>query len=429
MTGQSGAKKHVDKSKFGAKKMTIDRHTHWYVRRFLAHMIAYRDADKKPHSKGLVLNVFTNGGGKSIHEIAKKTKSDEVELKKYNKWLKSGAVPSDKSYAVLIPKKGVRSNYKGGHGDSSTPIANGKKGAKNASYPSLLDDPNNIGTIFIKINGLPCILAKRGDTMETLASKSQLRKEKLARYNDLAVNARIEEGNIYYLKKKRNKGHSYFHTMQRDESLWDVSQKFGIKLDKLAKLNRVSIKPGRVLWLHDRRPEGVAVEIKELPMLPVDEAIPLKEVIKQHQEDEKIKMDTIRIKKHHDEIIVAKEERTNVEIQIVEHTVQAGESLYVIAGQFGVTVSDLIEWNTLKNTSLAIGQVLVIHGKRREKLENVNQEESTEKPLNIIFHIVAPGDTMYSISRQYSVSVNDLLRMNQKDNFDLSIGERLTLKQ
>ncbi|WP_162555668.1 LysM peptidoglycan-binding domain-containing protein [Reichenbachiella versicolor] len=440
MTGRGGAAKYVDKKLFGAKKMTIDRHTHWYVRRFLAHMIAFRDADKGSHSEGIIMDVFWKAGGMSIKEIAKKTKSDELVLKKYNKWLKSGSVPTDKPYAILIPKKGTKSNFKGSN--TVTPIAAGtrERSKPSKATSSLVEDPKRSNTIFIKINGLPCILAREGDTMESLSEKGEIHMDKFAKYNDLAKNAKIKEGQIYYLKKKRNRAKSYFHTVQRGESLWDVSQKFGIKRAKLAKLNRMSIidelQPGRVLWLKNRRPEQHAVEIKDLPMLPVDEAIPLKEIVKQHEKDDKLKIDTVRVDEHHEKIIVAEETDTNVKIKLVEHTVQKGESLYAISKQFGVSVSDIMEWNSLVQTSLSIGQVLKIHGERRISDPNPVELKKNEKnikkelePEKVLFHVVAPGDTMYGVSRRYGVSVNDLLRMNQKDNFDLAIGEKLILRE
>lgn len=437
MTGRGGAQKYVDEKYFGAKKMTLDRNTHWYVRRFLAHMIAYQGAENGPHSEGMVMDVYMKGAGMTLREIAKKTKTDEEELKKYNKWLKSGAVPSDKSYAVLVPKIGGKSNFKGGKHDA--PIASNDKTSNKSTtaYPSLVKNPESVSTVFIKINGLPCILAKAGDTMESLSRKSQLHIERLAKYNDLAVDAKIEEGGIYYLKRKRSKARSYYHTAQQDESLWGVSQKFGIRLKNLAKLNRMSIidelKPGRVLWLRSKRPSDVPVEIKELPMLPVDEVVSLEEAIREDEGKGNLKLDTIPDLPHHDEVILAQEQNSDVSIRVVKHVVQKGESLYAIAQDFGISVSDLMEWNSLQETSLAIGQVLAIHGERLP--EKVKEEETPEEKLEVVepqevkIHVVSPGDTVYGISRQYGLSVKDLLRMNQKDNFDLAIGEKLILSE
>lgn len=43
-------------------------------------------------------------------------------------------------------------------------------------------------------------------------------------------------------------------------------------------------------------------------------------------------------------------------------------------------------------------------------------------------HVVQKGDTLYSISRRYLVSVEDLMQMNQMKNSTLSIGQQLTVK-
>ncbi len=43
-------------------------------------------------------------------------------------------------------------------------------------------------------------------------------------------------------------------------------------------------------------------------------------------------------------------------------------------------------------------------------------------------HVVAKGDTLYSISRKYYVSVNDLMKMNKMDNSNLAIGQEVIVK-
>lgn len=43
-------------------------------------------------------------------------------------------------------------------------------------------------------------------------------------------------------------------------------------------------------------------------------------------------------------------------------------------------------------------------------------------------HVVTKGDTLYSISRKYYVSVNDLMKMNKMDNSNLAIGQEVIVK-
>lgn len=439
MTGQGGAAKYVDKSKFGSKKLTIDRNTHWYVIRFLSHKIAFESADKGPHSEGLKLTLYEKGGGKTLDRIAKNGDIDISELKRYNKWLKSGAVPEDKEYAVLIPSFGKAHKIKEDKKSGPTPQIAKIGPVENAVYPSLVDGETPPGTIMLKINGLPCILAKAKDDWASLANTSGLSEEKIVKYNDLTLGDKPVEGEIYYLKPKRNKSDTYYYTAQQNETLWDVSQKFGVKEVKLAKLNRMSIidevKPGRVMWLKKRRPEEILVEYRAIPAMPVDETISVKEIIKEAKSKPKMEIDTLEVDDSKDEEILIKESGSDLLVDITNHEVVKGESLYSIAEDFEVTISDIVEWNNLPNYHLSIGQKMVIHGTKLPEVDEpedeveleLNEEEVTSKKID--FHIVEPGDTMYGISRKYDVDVKVLLKINEKDNFDLKIGERLQVRE
>ncbi len=436
MTGRGGAESYVDQDKFGSKRMVIDRNTHWYIKRFLAHMIAFQEADQGKHSEGLKLSEYKKAGGLTLKEIADQSKTDFTEVKKYNKWLKSGAVPRDKPYAVLIPSSGKAPKLNKIEGDP-VEIARPKPQPDTAGYTSLVDNKSP-GTIFIKINGISSILATTSDDMVSLAAKGSISVTQLAKYNDMDVNDRIEEGSIYYLKPKRGRAFSYFHTVIKGEDLWTVSQKFGIKMARLARLNRMEVddplEEGRVLWLRKRRPEDVPVEIRKVPLVPpVSETIDVAEVIKKPSEN--VKVDTLEIENSEDELVVVDLE-DNGEIEVIIHEVEKGESLYAISKEYGVSIQDIVEWNGLKSYILDIGQKLALHValelpedlKEVEVVEAIVPEEDPASS-EVVFHVVEPGDTVYGISKKYSVPVSELLELNQKENFDLKVGERLRLKE
>ena len=63
----------------------------------------------------------------------------------------------------------------------------------------------------------------------------------LARWNDMDKDAKLEAGQRIYIQPKRNTAKSRTtHTAKADETLWDVSQHYGVKLAKLAKYNGLS---------------------------------------------------------------------------------------------------------------------------------------------------------------------------------------------
>ena len=84
-------------------KMEINKHTHWYVKKFIAHKIAFQDRINDKHSQNLSLIEFKKGANKNLNWIAKEFELDVDLIKTYNKWIRTGEIPEDKTYVVLIP--------------------------------------------------------------------------------------------------------------------------------------------------------------------------------------------------------------------------------------------------------------------------------------------------------------------------------------
>ena len=103
------------------------------------------------------------------------------------------------------------------------------------------------------------------------------------------------------------------------------------------------------------------------------------------------------------------------------YVVISGDSLYSIAQKFGVTVQEIIDTNNLgNNTSLSIGQELIIPDKQEETLPPIEEEIPNT-------YTVQSGDSLYSIARQFSTTVNELKSFNNLTNNILSIGQILRI--
>ena len=94
------------------------------------------------------------------------------------------------------------------------------------------------------------------------------------------------------------------------------------------------------------------------------------------------------------------------------YTVKKGDSLYVIANKYGITVDELNNLNNLGTTILQIGQQILIP-KKVESEKNV--------------YIVKAGDNLYSIANKYNITVNELKKANNLENNNLSIGQELII--
>ena len=98
------------------------------------------------------------------------------------------------------------------------------------------------------------VLARRGDTFRTIAADVDVSYRRLAKYNERDKDDTLEEGERVWLKKKRkNAPKEYrgrFHTVAAGESMYTISQRYGIRLKNLYKLNDLT--PDYVIQVGDR---------------------------------------------------------------------------------------------------------------------------------------------------------------------------------
>lgn len=88
------------------------------------------------------------------------------------------------------------------------------------------------------------LLAREGDTFKSIGKEVDISWRKLARYNERDKKDVLHEGDIIFLKKKRSKAPKTFknvpHVVKPGESMYLISQRYGIKLKSLYKMNNLS---------------------------------------------------------------------------------------------------------------------------------------------------------------------------------------------
>ena len=93
----------------------------------------------------------------------------------------------------------------------------------------------------ISVNGIDCIVARQGDTWEALAKETKVSKRKLLSYNEASEDFAIPAGMHIFLAKKAKKAESKYkdtwHKVKAGESMYTISQYYGIRLKNLYKMN------------------------------------------------------------------------------------------------------------------------------------------------------------------------------------------------
>ena len=423
-TGRGGAKPYLKEANYGAKKMTIDTKTHWYVRKFLAHIVAFSDAVGKPHTEKLWLDEDRKAKGMTMTQLAKKHRLTREEIEKYNKWLKKGAVPGDKEYTILVPREGVAPVKRQVAKKKEEPKKKIEEIAEKV-YPTELKpgltDVSSVVTI-ISFNGVSSVLAKTGEDVYSLAKKGRISEAAFRKYNDMSDTDELVADQFYYVRPKKSKSKVGYHVVKSGETLWSISQHYGMKVKKLAMKNRMSIidepETGRVLWLSRKRPKNTEVAYHKITA--EDKLVAARATDVPEKKDATPAVSPAGEKKpeytEEDKIVVEEVDRAEELKKVSIHTVAEGETLWGISRVYEVALEDLLRWNGLSDAQkISIGQ-------------NVRVKPPVEEVVvsrEIKNHTVKGGETLYGISRKYGMTVDEVVELNNLSSTSLDVDQQL----
>lgn len=152
-----------------------------------------------------------------------------------------------------------------------------------------------------------------------------------------------------------------YYIVQSGDSLWSISKKFGISVDKLKDINNLN---SNLLSIGQK--------------------------------------------------LLVKDTSSSDDVGVY-YTVKAGDTLYGIANEYGLSVDELKTINNLKNNNLSVGQKLLISGTGEVIGDGADYDT----------YIVKSGDNLYAIARKYGISVDKLKDINNLSSNLLSIGQKL----
>jgi len=422
--GAGGVRRSVSEKHFGARHMEITSATYWYVKKFLAHKVAFENAvEGRPQ---VVVNEIAVSESTSIKELAKKFLVEESELTAYNKWALRGSVPGDRKYVVLIPNAVLPETAV-----TSSTVAQ-------VSHPK--QQTSDVVSSKKSINGVVAIQALPGERLAQLAERGKVDVADFVAFNDVSIDHMPVPGLYYFLSQKKTRGSQAFHHLKTGENLWMVSQQFGVQLKKLRRYNRVrkseELPQGAQVWLSARKPRQIKTTRGE-PVLEVDASNsivwavtpPSTPVAVEAMSETPliITPDSTKTEKKTSELTTPSfnNRETSTAVNVVRndiHIVQPGETLYNIAKQRNVTVMQLVDWNKLQlNEPLSVGQTLRLSN---SNIDEVASEQSL--PVQVTeFHEVQGSDTLYSVAKRYGITIKELMEWNGKTDFSIHVGERL----
>lgn len=110
----------------------------------------------------------------------------------------------------------------------------------------------------------------------------------------------------------------------------------------------------------------------------------------------------------------------------ITHEVVAKETMFSISKKYGVTIDEIKQWNNLPDNALSVGQQLVIRKSGASpQVAATKSVQSAQSQKG--FHAVAEQETMFSIAKQYGITVDQLKDWNNLEGTELKIGQILSV--
>jgi membrane-bound lytic murein transglycosylase D len=344
--GLGGAKAYFGNQYAGQKVVNIDRNTHWYFKKYLAHKIAYQPSTAYLTSNSTRLSEVQIQGPTTFASLAKQFGVTEAHLIEFNKWAGNGKVPAGSFTLFFVKGTGLPEGPIVNQNPVATTETAATKPAKASkladSYPRITGNTTKASqTKQILVNNLDGVQAAASASTSAFSEEIGIREKRFIKLNDLPETEQIEQGAYYYTQRKRPSAEVDTHVVEAGETLWTISQKYGIRLAALKSKNRIrkdsDLRPGMVLNLKESLKRGAEIPIYSAPE-PV-QASPAQPKVEQSP-SQKVQTQTPSYS---------------------FHTVSAGETLFSISKRYGISVEELKQLNGIGSQNLiTIGQKLRI---------------------------------------------------------------------
>lgn len=217
---------------------------------------------------------------------------------------------------------------------------------------------------------------KRGDTLYSIASQFSTTVQKLKSLNNLTSN-NLQIGQVLLVTEKTYPDVSTY-TVEKGDTLYGIANKFSTTVQAIKKLNNLTtntLLPGQQIY--------IPTPSTPTPTQPTNPPVP--------QEPE---------------------------TPYLIYTIQRGDSLWKISQKYDIPVNDIIAFNNLSSANLQIGDEL--------RIPITSQEDNTSNQFS---YTVKKGDTLWSIAKQFNVSVDSIKATNNLASNLLTLGQTLIIPQ
>jgi LysM repeat protein len=237
-------------------------------------------------------------------------------------------------------------------------------------------------------NDVRYTLARANQTLAQIAQQSGARLNDLIDYNEgfITPDQRLAAGTVIYLQPKRNafRGKDTWHYVKKGETMFSISQMYGIKLDRLYRRNR----------LPANSQPGIGERIK----------------LRSWRVPERPKLDS--------EVDLRRRQPVDVLLdQDGDHYLDMGDDFVLPPPPPRQEPTPPAPMPPVNPPPPAA-----------EPAPPVLPPAAEPPPASELYHTVERGDTLFSLSRRYNTTVEAIKRLNNMTSDALSIGQRLRIR-
>ena len=231
-------------------------------------------------------------------------------------------------------------------------------------------------------------------------------------YKELAeavIKSILEYKNLPYSPPKTNSQRNYI--VKKGDTLYSIAQRYNITVDEFKKQNQLSTNQLTI-------GQSLILPSTSFVTYTVQKGDTLYKIASQYNTTvdilKKLNNLSSNILSIGQKIKLPSTEIINIPASLETYTVKSGDTLYSIAKKFDTTVDKIKSQNSLSADALTVGQVL--------KIPSVI---SVTKPSKTNVYTVEPGDTLYSLAREFNTTVNNLKSLNNLITNNLVIGQTI----
>lgn len=234
----------------------------------------------------------------------------------------------------------------------------------------------------------------KGETLYSISKKYNVKPDEIIKLNPDAKDG-VKENTVLTLPSGTKKAVSkttalnkFEYEVQQGETLYAISKKLGITVDEMIKNNPAS-------------KEGVTTGQLLAYYAPKKYTSTTKPVVKNE--------------------VLAKKEVPNL------HTIQAEETKYSVSKKYGISIPELEELNPHIKNEFEIGMQIRLN--KNTVLPKNAVAEALPVTTKTMFYAVQQGETLFSISRKFGISVEEITKKNPSVVSGLTVGMELLLPE